>query len=113
MARPKKSAHEKRGDHLHVRLTTAERVHLDEIASSIGLTAAEFIRRRALGYRLPQPPVGSPVNAAAATALIRLGVNLNQMTRVLNTTGEIAPDLSALIARIEGELDRLYGSPAH
>lgn len=113
MARPTKSAKEIRGDRLGIRLTTAELVHLEQIAGGLGLTVAEFVRRRACGYRIPSPPLGSPVNAAAATALIRLGVNLNQMARILNTTGELAPGLPALIARIEGELDRLYGSPAH
>lgn len=113
MARPKKSTNEKRGDRLGIRLTTAELVHLEEIAGGLGLTVAEFVRRRACGYRIPSPPIGSPVNAAAATALIRLGVNLNQIARVLNTTGELAPGLPALLARIEGELDRLYGPASH
>jgi len=113
MARPKKADHERRDDRVEIRLTTAEHVHLEELAGAMGLTIAEFVRRRAVGYRLPAVLKESPVNAAAATALIRLGVNLNQITRHLHGTGELSPDLSALLARIDGELDRLYGPTAH
>ena len=47
--------------------------------------------------------------AALAVALLRLGVNLNQIARHMNAGKGAPPDLSALIARIEAILDDIYG----
>lgn len=110
MARPTKAEHERRQERVEVRLTTGERVHLDEAARSFGITVAEFVRRRALGYRLPAVLTESPVRAAIATALIRLGVNLNQLVKAFHRSGVVSPELPPLIAKIDGELDRLYGA---
>jgi len=109
MARPTKAPEERRDGQLGVRLTVAERARLEHTAAAHGLTMAEFMRRRALGYRLPANAAAQQHTARAATALIRLGVNLNQIARHMNTGRGAPPHLSALIDRINGELDRLYG----
>jgi hypothetical protein len=41
---------------------------------------------------------------------LRIGVNLNQIARHMNAGREAPPDLSALIARVDGLLDQIYGS---
>src|SRR5258708_29968265 len=46
MARPKKAPEERRGDQLGVRLTTAERAEVEQHAAALGISAAEFARRR-------------------------------------------------------------------
>jgi len=64
------------------------------------------MRRRSLGHRLP--PVEH--EARLATALMRLGVNLNQLTRHANEgKGLPAAPLYQLIGRINAALDRIYG----
>lgn len=109
MARPKKAPEERRDDLLGVRLTTAERVRIEHAAAALGMTMAEFMRRRSLGYRLPANLAAQQDTARAATALIRLGVNLNQIARHMNAGRGAPPHLAALLDRIHGELDRLYG----
>lgn len=110
MARPKKAPEERRDDRLEVRLTARERAALDTAAARHGLTAAEFTRRRSLSERMPATTAAGRDTAAVATALIRLGVNLNQIAHHVNAGRSVPiPSLTALMARIEGELDRLYG----
>lgn len=107
MARPKKAEAERRIDTLGVRLTVSERAEIDRTAAAYGLTTAEFMRRRSLGHRLPAAVAAQRQRAVLATALLRLGVNINQIAHRLNAGGREPGYLSALIARINAELDRL------
>jgi hypothetical protein len=108
MARPRKAPEEKREDRLNPRLTTAERAEIEQHAAILGVSPSEFVRSRSLGYRLPaslavQRHVAAL--AALAVALLRLGVNLNQIARHMNAGRGAPPDLSALIVRIDALLD--------
>ena len=109
MARPKKAPEEKREDRLNPRLTTAERAEIESHAAILGISPSEFMRRRSLDYRLPVALAVQRHVAALAVALLRLGVNLNQIARHMNAGRGAPPDLSALIARIEAILDDIYG----
>jgi hypothetical protein len=109
MARPKKAPEEKREDRLNPRLTTAERAEIEQSAAILGISPSEFVRRRSLGYRLPAVLAVQRQAAAQAVALLRIGVNLNQIARHMNAGREAPPDLSALIARVDGLLDQIYG----
>ncbi len=110
MARPKKAFDAVRGKPIGVRLTDAERAELDRTAALHGLTAAEFMRRRSLGYRLPAVLEQQRRQAELATALLRIGVNLNQLTHHVNA-GSLPPAdlLPPLLARINSLLDGVYG----
>ena len=109
MARPRKAPDDRRTDTLGVRLTAAERADLDQTAAGYGLTAAEFMRRRALGYRLPATQAAVRSQAVLATALMRIGVNLNQLARHANAGRPPSPSvIQELAARINAALDRLY-----
>jgi len=112
MARPRKAPHELRDTALNPRLTTAERARIQQHAAAFGISASEFMRRRALSYRLPAAVAEQQHTAQVATALIRLGVNLNQIAKHMNAGRSAAAEarsLAVLLARIEGELDQLYG----
>jgi hypothetical protein len=111
MARPKKAPEERREAQLGVRLTTAERVELDQHAAALGISPAEFARRRSLGYRLPAASVAEQRRVARlAVALLRIGVNLNQLTHRANAGREPPPDyLRTLADRINDLLDGIYG----
>lgn len=107
MGRPRKSP-----DALHdvpttVMLTAAERAELEQRAHAFGLTLSEFIRRRTLGQPLPAAVAEQRTRAALATALLRLGVNLNQITRHMNAGRGAPSHLPALIADIRGHVDAL------
>lgn len=106
MARPTKA--EKRDVVLGVRLTMRERVELQERASIYGRSSAEFMRDRALGYRLPERVTRRQAKAAVATAINSVGINLNQIAKRMNQGEGAPPELLDLVARIHAELDRLY-----
>ena len=110
MARPKKAPTERRNDQLKLRLTEAERAEIDRLAAAHGLTAAEFMRRRALGYRLPPLDARTQAQASLAAALIPIGVNLNQLTRAANAGRLLPNSVAELAARITALLDGHYGS---
>jgi hypothetical protein len=109
MARPKKAPQDKRDESLNPRLTATERARIEAAARLYGLSASDFMRRRALGHRLPASLAEKHREAATATALIRLGVNLNQIAKHVNA-GRSAPmgGLADLINRINAELDKIY-----
>jgi hypothetical protein len=109
MARPKKAPEERRVNGPNPRFTLAEKVEIEDNAAALGVSASDFIRRRSLGYRLPATLAVQRHQAAQAVALLRLGVNLNQIPRHMNAGRGAPPDLSALIARVDGLLDGIYG----
>lgn len=94
---------------MNARLTQTERAKIELKAAAFGLTASEYMRRRALRYRLPPNVAKAHSQAVMATALIRLGVNLNQIAKHMNA-GRRAPeeDLNALIDRINLAMDAIY-----
>lgn len=111
MARPTKSFDARRDDQLHVRLTADERAQLEQTADALGLTVAEFIRRRGLDYRLPPVVHRERANAVAAMALIGLGNNLNQLARHANA-GRGLPVRGMLedtLSRINTAIETLHG----
>lgn len=107
MARPKKLPGDLHDVRTTVMLTEEERAELEQRAALLGLTMSEFIRRRALGIPLPAGAAEQRTRAALATALLRLGVNLNQIARHMNA-GRAAPSyLPALIEDIQRHVERL------
>lgn len=88
-------------------LTVEERAHIESAAAASGLSVSEFVRRRSLGYRMPVSRSAEQGRDLLATALLRLGVNLNQIAKHMNA-GRAAPDhLSELIAVIDEHVARL------
>ncbi len=77
--RPKKTG-PRRTARLEVVLTPAEKAEMVQTAQSAGLSVGELVRRRVLGR-----PVRSKTDAEARRSLRRIGGNLNQIARRLNT----------------------------
>jgi hypothetical protein len=109
MGRPRKAPEEKRDNQLNPRLTTAERAEIEQHAAILGISPSDFMRSRSLSYRLPVALALQRHIAALAVALLRIGVNLNQIAYRMNKGGRAPPELLALIARIEAILDDIYG----
>ncbi|MCW6512272.1 plasmid mobilization protein [Lichenifustis flavocetrariae] len=109
MARPRLAPEDRRGHPTGIRLNLAEEAKIDAAASAYGLSRADYLRRRGLNHRLPSTVALAHSEALLATALLRLGVNLNQIAHHMNA-GRAAPhaELDALIARINECLDQLY-----
>ena len=89
MARPKKPAHERRTENMNFFVTDLERVQIEHAAALHGLGLSEFFRRRSLGVRLPASSVNRQQMAEATTALLRLGVNLNQIAKHVNAAMDV------------------------
>ena len=111
MARPKLPSGDRREETLGVRLSAGERTQLDLAAAAHGITAAEFMRRRALGYRLPATIAETRSRSVLATSFLRLGNNLNQLAHHANTGryDVFGWQLQQLIERINTALDEHYG----
>ena len=81
MARPQKDAANQRDQRLNPRFTAGERMTVEANAAFYGVTPTEWVRRCALSKRLPASKANQQTAAVRNTALIRIGNNLNQLTR--------------------------------
>lgn len=107
MGRPKLSPQEKRDCRVQAMFTMQERAELEARAEALGLTLSEFIRRRTLGVALPPQSADRQTRDKLATALLRIGVNLNQITKHMNAGRHAPPDLPAVVATINTHLQIL------
>lgn len=107
MARPAKQMIDRRRRHVAVRLTDTEHDHLLGEAKALGTTPSDLLRTRAFGVRLkPRTVRGNKqmLDAASRVELGRVGNNLNQIARALNTD----PKAGAVLAtEIRVELARI------
>ena len=83
MARPRLGEAERRRRTVGVRVTETEAAELRERAQAARLSMGAYLRRRGLGQRVR--------SAAELRELNRIGVNLNQMARTLNSGAVSSP----------------------
>ena len=107
--RPKKAAADLRTTQIQIRLTPREKARIEHEAGEAGLSASDYLRRRALDR-----PVEARVDADARALLRRLGVNLNQLVRVAHRAGQVEheDDLGALLAEVRAAVVELGGESA-
>ena len=105
MARPRLGEEERRTRTVGVRVTEAEAEELRERAQAARLSMGAYLRRRGLGQwvRTTERRLG----AAELRELNRIGVNLNQMARAMNSgaaapagTREAVEQVSEMVARL-------------
>ena len=114
MARPTKQTEERREHVVAFRVTPEEHARLSGKAREADLPLSTFARVAALrakvvaarGAQAPCPPL--PVGVLAE--LHRIGVNLNQLTRVANTAGRCPKAVEPLLGRIAEILDAAMAS---
>ena len=103
MARPRLGEEERRGRTVGVRVTEAEVEELQERAQAARLSVGAYLRRRGLGQRV-RMAAERRLGAAELRELNRIGVNLNQMARALNSGAVSSPaETQAAVERV-GEL---------
>ena len=83
-----------------VRFAPEEWEKIQARAADVRLPPSTYVRQTALGYRM-----SGRINSAAIVALGRIGNNLNQLTRIANTTGRM--DYSQ---RLDTVLDELIAA---
>ena len=100
---------ETRGAFIKVRVTPEEKKAVTAKAEELGQTVADFLRQRALEYRLRQ----TPLEKERVRQLARIGVNLNQLARWANVHKSQAEALHVLTAltAFEQELKVVVDSP--
>lgn len=76
-----KENREKRSAWIKMRVTPDEKKLIESKASAQGQTVTDFLRQRALDYRLRQ----SPLEKERIRQLARIGSNMNQIARWANT----------------------------
>ena len=76
-----KENREKRSAWIKMRVTPDEKKLIESKASAQGQTVTDFLRQRALDYRLRQ----SPLEKERIRQLARIGANMNQIARWANT----------------------------
>lgn len=114
MARPTKSPDEKRTERLpYARLTLSERVEVEAMAARAGLSVSDFARRAVLGQKITAPPrkpaPEQRAGGAYLTELGRIGINLNQIARRANASGNVPAHLSHTLEALTDLIDRIAG----
>ena len=84
---------------IKLRVTSAEKEAIAAKASAQGQTVTDFIRQRALDYRLRQ----TPLEKEHVRQLARIGANLNQLARWANIHKSSAEALDVLTALVSLE----------
>lgn len=104
MARPKKNNAEKLTDRLpHIRCTETEAAVIKAQAAQAGLTVSEYARRILTeGQVIVQQ---SRYDFQTVNQLRRIGVNLNQIAKIANSTGEAPPALLTVCNKLDAVLD--------
>jgi hypothetical protein len=87
---------------IKLRVTPAEKEAITAKAEAQGQTVTDFIRQRALDYRLRQ----TPLEKERIRQLARIGANLNQLARWVNIhkSRAEAVDVLVTLVRLEREM---------
>ena len=84
---------------IKLRVTPAEKTTITAKAEAQGQTVTDFIRQRALDYRLRQ----TPLEKERLRQLARIGANLNQIARWVNIHKNRAETIDVLTALVSLE----------
>ena len=106
MARPRLGESERRRRTIGVRVTEAEEAEPRERAQAACLSMGAYLRRRALGQRV-RMAAELRLGPAELRELNRIGVNLNQMARALNSGAApppVPPEPDRLVAHLDPTL---------
>lgn len=90
MPKARKSPDEVRTAPVPVRLTVPEKLTLSEIAGERGIGLSTLIRNLALNRKMPKPRTPK-VDLDTYRELQKVGINLNQIARQLNSVHMIPP----------------------
>lgn len=91
MARPQKESDDKRDLTIRVRVTSAEKLRIWQLAADAGYTPSDFMRLRTMAATQPVRRVPTPDRAVLLDLMAelgKLGSNVNQIARVLNRSDE-------------------------
>ena len=106
MARPTKNEHEKRIATLPtIRVTTAERVLIEDKAVTAGLTITDFVRVLALHEEVK--PRKTKLEASFLVELNRVGNNVNQLAHAANVGRTDTALIQTTLAELRGLMAKI------
>jgi hypothetical protein len=115
MARPQLSGTEKKAVNFTVRITAGELKKLTELSLTCGKPVAALIREKVFRGKFPAPKM-SKLDLATYIELKKIGVNLNQLTKLAHTgrinTGLLEP-LQQLFRQQEIIINQLIRDDSH
>jgi hypothetical protein len=76
---------------VRVRLSVEDCVQVVDKVEQAGLSVSEYLRRSALNQAIKAPAQQSGLDFEARNELRRIGLNLNQMAKVMNSGGQGPP----------------------
>lgn len=109
MARPKKLVGKKTA-HIDVRLSAEEKQRVVQSANEAGLFIADFVRNKLLTGHAPRVRKATPAREAylkGMSELSKVGSNINQIAKVLNTHKDSPVSSGVTAGQIAGSLDRI------
>lgn len=112
MGRPIKSETERLALVVAFRVSEKEHAALAARAEARGVAVAEFSRQAALGrpltVRTEAAPSAAPLPFALVNELQRIGVNLNQLTRLAHIREDVQAEIAVVLAEIRAILDQVH-----
>ncbi len=96
MARKKLTLEMLRTEQINIRLTKKEYAEILELSKGSELSPANWIRKFIFSKRFPKAKM-SPITMDTFNELNKVGVNLNQLTRLANS-GRLTGNLSGLLS---------------
>ena len=113
MARPRKSTDERLTERIHFSVCRSDFLRAAENAEKAGMTRTAYARQLFLSGRVVVKQTRE-LDHATFDQLRRIGVNLNQLTRLANQTEELPPGLAELCALIQRFLmENVDGPESH
>mgnify|MGYP002959259436 CR=1 FL=1 len=98
----------KRNQAILIRLTDNEKNHLQRQAANAGLKMEPFIRKLIMGVNISPRPPSNIVNLIREVN--RIGNNINQIAKKVNTTGDLYPEEMQELKEMVKELWRILRS---
>lgn len=104
--RPKLAPDEGRTARLpDIRVTAAERAHIEAQAAQAGVSVTEFVRAAALGRRIVARMADA--DEQALSALNKIGVNMNQIAHAAHLGKVLAGKLDATLSDLQAVMGRI------
>ena len=90
---------------INFRVSEQEYQRLEQIANNLGMTVPTFCKKKAQGSKMKSPKIDRQGAIQIASELRRIGVNVNQMAKYLNS-GESASERQ--IKALQKELNDIW-----
>ena len=109
MGRPKKSNVVSFTDRLELRIHTDDKEEIEARAKEAGLSVSEYVRLSALSCEIIQK-TRTDIDFRLVYELNKIGVNLNQIAKAMNSHGGVPDELIHLQKRIDDYLDKIISN---